>query len=666
MRYKMKTQIRSIILMFILSAAAYLPAQIKLPAVVGDNMVIQRDTMVNIWGWAAPNAKISVSGSCMKAPASAVAGKDGKWSANFESLGAGGPYTLAMKDNSDGSTVELKNILCGEVWLCSGQSNMGFTVARVDNAKQEIDSANYPNIRLFNIPTASSPEKQTDVKAAWVECTPESVSNFSAVGYFFGRNLHTELNIPVGLINSSWGGSIIEAWIPTEGYEGLGLLDNILGQIKQKTPGSPEYTENLKKAIESVQDWRTKAVEAMKNGTSVPDLPAVSLNLMQGNHGIQGLFNAMIHPIIPYTIKGAIWYQGESNLLDGMLYSEKMKALIGGWRKLWGVGEFPFYYVHLAPYKYSGINNLPYLWEAQLYALNIPNTGMAVTNDIGNFTDIHPTNKQDVGKRLSLWALAKDYGKDIVYSGPLYKSVKFQDGKAYVTFDHSGSGLATRDGKTPDSFEIAGGDNVFHAAQAKIEGKDTVVVWSDKVTDPKVVRLGWTDGASPNLINKEGLPTASFSSDIEIRTLPKGKNLALNKPYECSNTNLHGSAWRQGLTNGNWGEDALNCFATNEETVFPKYATIDLGKIETVSKVHIGVPSFGSTKTVQIELSTDGKDFKYAGQYVFSQKKSERKMISFNPAQARYVRVVYPDYYTTSVNYSVGFMFTTEVEVYSN
>ncbi len=664
----MNRHLRNIIaICILLIAASYLPAQIKLPAVVGDNMVIQRDAKVSIWGWAAPNAKISISGTCMKAPASAVAGKDGKWSASFDSLGAGGPYTLSMKDSSDGSTLELKNILCGEVWLCSGQSNMEWSIARSDNAAQETAAANYPMIRLFHIPKASSPDKQTDVSAKWMECTPENIPAFSAVAYFFGRNIHSELNVPVGLINSSWGGSVIQAWIPTEGYEGLDRLEDTLAQIKQKTPGSPEYTENLKKAIESVQDWRTKAVEALRTGTFVPDLAAVSLNLPQNNHGIQGLYNAMIHPIIPYTIKGALWYQGESNRLDGMLYYEKKKALIEGWRKLWGVGDFPFYYVHLAPYKYPDEESLPLVWEAQLYSLNIPNTGMALTNDIGNYDDIHPTNKQDVGKRLALWALAKDYGKkDIVYSGPLYKKVRFENGKAYVSFDHSGSGLTTRDGKSPDWFELAGDDGVFHKAQAKIEGKDTVVVSSSEVKDPQVVRLGWNKRATPNLMNKEGLPTPAFSSDIEIRLLPQGKNLALNKPYESSNVNRHGEAWKQGLTNGNWAEDALNCYATNEDMTFPKHATIDLGAIETVSKVYIGVPAFGSTKTVQIALSTDGENFQQAGEYVFSQKKSERKMISFKPAKARYVRIVYPDYYTTQVNYSPGFMFTTEVEVYSN
>ncbi len=664
----MNRQIRNIITVCILFAAAStLLAEIKLPAVVGDNMVIQRDTIVNIWGWAAPNAKIAISGSCMKSPAAAVAGKDGKWSASFSSLGAGGPYTLTIKDGSDGSTLALNNILCGEVWLCSGQSNMEWRVSSSDNPAQEIAAANYPKIRLFHIPKASSPDKQKDVVASWVECTPENIPNFSAVGYYFGRNLHDELNVPVGLINSSWGGSVIDAWIPTEGYEGLDRLGSILSQIKQKTPGSPEYTENLKKAIETVQDWRTKAVEAMKTGTSAPDLAAVSLNLPQNNHGIQGLYNAMIYPIIPYTIKGALWYQGESNRLDGMLYYEKKKALIEGWRKLWGVGDFPFYYVHLAPYKYPDAESLPLVWEAQLYCLNIPNTGMAVTNDIGNYENIHPTNKQDVGKRLALWALAKDYGKkDIVYSGPLYKNARFANGKAYVSFNHSGSGLTTRDGKTPDWFEVAGDDGVFHKAQAMIEGKDTVVVSSDEVKEPQAVRLGWDKSATPNLMNKEGLPTPAFSSDIEVRTLPQGKNLALNKPYESSNPNTHGDAWKQGLTNGSWAEDALNCYATNENVEFPKYATIDLGAIETVGKVYIGVPAFGSTKTVQIELSTDGKDFKPAGKYVFSQKKSERTMISFKPVKARYVRVVYLDYYTTVVNYSVGFMFTTEVEVYSN
>ncbi len=663
----MRTHIKVIIAIYTILASSTAFAQIELPAVFGDNMVLQRDTMVRIWGQAAPGGNISISGSCMVSSAKAQADSSGKWSAEFKTKSAAGPYMLTVKDNSDNTIIKLNNILCGEVWLCSGQSNMEWPVAKTDNAKEEVAGASYPNIRLFHIPKKSSPDKQTDVDASWQECNPQNIPGFTAIGYFFGRYIHKELDVPIGLVESAWGGSVIDAWAPTEGYEGLGRLEDRLREIKQKTPGTVDYQSRLKKAIENVSHWQEQAADAMKAGCAVDDLPAISLNLRQGNHGIQGLYNAMIHPIIPYTIKGVLWYQGESNIHEGALYHEKQKALIGGWRQIWDQGDFPFYYVHLAPYKYSQTEALPFAWEAQLYSLNIPNTGMAVINDIGNYENIHPTNKQDVGKRLALWALAKNYDReDIVYSGPLFKSAEFKGSKAIVTFDHSGSGLTTRDGKAPDWFEVTGDDGKFYKAKATISGKNTVTVWADEVVAPTIVRLGWDQGATPNLMNKEGLPTPAFSSDIALRLpLPQGKNHALNKPYDCSDQNTHGVGWKRGLTNGSWAQDALNCFASNENETFPKNATIDLQSTETVSGVYIGVPAFGSTKTVQIELSTDGKDFKPVGKYVFKQKKSEKARIAFKPQQAHYVRVVYLDHYSAKVGYNPNFVFTTEVEVYS-
>ncbi|AQQ69792.1 F5/8 type C domain protein [Limihaloglobus sulfuriphilus] len=660
----MKKQICCIIVSLIILTGSVF-AQIELNSVFDSGMVLQRNTTVNIWGKASAGAQVTITGSCMVNPVTVRAGSGGQWQAGLETKGAGGPYNLIITDRKDNSAIELTDILCGEVWLCSGQSNMAMSVGNSNDAQEEIANADYPNIRLFQIPRLSSPDKQDDVNAKWQVCSPENIPDFSAAGYYFGRKLHKELNVPIGLIHSSWGGSRIEAWIPTLGYEDLDRLSGIYEEIKAKTPGSSEYNSKLKEAMASVEKWQKEALQALKDGKAVNDLPAVSLNLQQGNHGIQGLYNAMIHPIVPYTIKGVIWYQGESNRLDGMLYYEKMKALIGGWRSVWNQGDFPFYYVHLAPYRYADDEWLPLVWEAQLHSLTIPNTGMAVTNDIGNYQDIHPKNKQDVGKRLALWALAKDYGKTaLVYSGPLFKSADFAGGKAVVKFDHSGSGLTTRDGKAPDWFEVAGDDGVFHKANAEITGKDTVTVWSEEVTSPKIVRLGWNKRATPNLMNKEGLPTPAFSSDIQTRLLPEGENFALNKPYTCTNENTHGTAWRQGLNDGSWAENSVNCFASNESDKFPKYATIDLEQIKTVSKVYIGVPAFGSTRNVEIQLSTNAKDFKTVGKYEFSLKKSEKALISFPPQQARYVRVAYLDTYKTRVNYNENFVFTTEVEVY--
>jgi sialate O-acetylesterase len=659
----MKKQICCILILIILTGSAI--AKIELNSVFDSGMVLQRNTTVNIWGQASPQAQVTITGSCLINPVTVRAGRGGEWQAGLETKDAGGPHNLIITDQKDKTSIELTDILCGEVWLCSGQSNMQMSVANSDNAQEETAKADYPGIRLFHVPMASSPDKQSDVNAKWQKCSPETIPGFSAAGYYFGRKLHKELNVPIGLIHSSWGGSRIEAWIPTVGYEGLDRLSNIYEEIRAKTPGSSEYAANLKAALSRVEQWQKQALEALKEGKAADDLPSVNLNLPQANKGIQGLYNAMIHPIVPYTIKGAIWYQGEANRLDGMLYYEKMKALINGWRKVWNQGDFPFYYVHLAPYRYGEDEALQLVWEAQTQSLTIPNTGMAVTNDIGNYQDIHPKNKQDVGKRLALWALAKDYGKtDLVYSGPLFKSADFAGGKAIVKFDHSGSGLTTRDGKAPDWFEIAGDDGVFCKANAEITDKDTVTVWSEEVSSPRIVRLGWNKGATPNLMNKEGLPTPAFSSDIKTRLLPEGENFALNKPYTCTDENTHGTAWRQGLTDGSWEENGLNCFASNETSRFPKYATIDLEQIRTVSKAYIGVPAFGSTRNVEIQLSTDGKDFRTAGKYEFSLRKSEKALISFPPQQARYVRLAYLDTYGTRVNYNENFVFTTEVEVY--
>ena len=246
-------------------------------------------------------------------PVEAQVDADGKWKAAFKTKGAGGPYNLIVKDKSDDTSVELTDILCGEVWLCSGQSNMEWSVSRADNSEEEIANADYPNIRLFHIPKATSPDKQTDVNAKWEKCSPETIPGFSAVGYFFGRSLYKELNIPIGLIESAWGGSVIEAWIPTVGYNQSDRLDALYNEVKAKTPGSSEYTKKLQEALTKVKAWEKDASAALRNGTAVDDMPAIQLNLRQGNHGVQGLYNAMIHPIVPYTIKGAIWYQGESN-----------------------------------------------------------------------------------------------------------------------------------------------------------------------------------------------------------------------------------------------------------------------------------------------------------------------------------------------------------------
>lgn len=448
-------------------------ADVKLPAVIGDNMVLQRNAEVPVWGWDTAGTEVTVS--LGKAKVSAKADESGKWMVKLPAMKAGGPHEMTVAGSN---TVTVKNILFGEVWLCSGQSNMEWTVGRSNNPKEEIAAAKHPNIRHIKIPHRPSDKAESDVPSkGWEVCSPETVANFTAVGYFFGRHLQQELDVPIGLLGSNWGGTRIEPWTPPEGFKQVPALKEIADNL-DKFP-----TKNAKGAI---------------------------------NHQSPlALYNGMISPLLPYEIRGAIWYQGESNLRDGLLYEQKMYALIKGWRTIWNNPELPFYFVQIAPYHYGNADPglLAELWEAQANVLSLPHTGMAVVTDIGNLKDIHPRNKQDVGKRLALWALAKNYGKsDLVYSGPTYKGIKVEGNKVRVSFDHVGAGLASRDEKPLNHFTIAGQDGKFVEATATIED-NTVVVSSPDVAEPKAVRFGWHKLAEPNLMNKDGLPAVQFRSD---------------------------------------------------------------------------------------------------------------------------------------------------------
>lgn len=463
-------------------------ADVKLPAVISDGMVIQRGLPVALWGWADPGEKVTLelvvtapradgSSSGFGEATTVTADADGKWSVTMGKFdSAGKPAKLTVKGKN---TIVVNNILIGEVWLCSGQSNMEWRMTQINDSAAEIAAAEYEHIRLFNIPRVRAAKPQNDVNASWKPTTPQSVKDFSAVAYFFGRHLHKELDgVPIGLIKSAWGGTLIQPWTPPVGFESVDALK-----------GERDKYQNL----EQVEKLSHQA------------------------HTV--LYNGMIHGVVPYTIRGAIWYQGESNRGNGLYYRDLMEGLITGWRKTWSIKgneQFPFYFVQLAPYRYGGDRPdlLPLIWQAQTQAMQtIPNTGMAAIVDIGNTRDIHPTNKQDVGKRLALWALAKDYGKKtIVYSGPIYKSMKVDGDKARISFDHTGGGLVSRNDKPLTHFTIAGEDKKFVPARATIDG-DTVVVESDGVKNPAAVRFGWHQEAEPNLSNKEGLPASPFRTD---------------------------------------------------------------------------------------------------------------------------------------------------------
>jgi sialate O-acetylesterase len=419
-------------------------ADVKVPSVFASHMVVQRDKPLVVWGTADKGESVTVSFGGKDA--TAKADDDGKWKVTLPKFEANAKaQKMTIKGNN---TLELEDVLVGDVWLGSGQSNMEWPLSATDKSKQAIDDAKHPNIRLMHVKKVSKNEPQKDVvlekNGAWTACTPESARNFSAVLYFFGVRLQKDLDVPIGLINSSWGGSAIQPWT-----------------VEGKTSG--------------------------------------------------GMYNAMIAPLQPVALKGIIWYQGESNMSEGMKYRDRKEALIKGWRKTFGQEDLPFYFVQIAPFSGYGKNSLPDLWEAQTACLKIANTGMAVTTDITeNVGDIHPRNKRDVGDRLALWALAKAYGKkDVVYSGPLYKSMKVDGGKVRLSFAHVGGGLKSRDGKALSEFEIAGEDGKFVPAEATIDGKE-VVVQSKDVEKPTQVRFGWRNVANPNLSNKEGLPAGPF------------------------------------------------------------------------------------------------------------------------------------------------------------
>ena len=488
-------------------------AEVTLPRVIGSNMVLQRDMEVPIWGWASAGKEITISLSTDNESAESlfstttVADAKGNWRIELPAMSAGGPYRLHVTSSN---TLELTNVLFGEVWICSGQSNMEWSVRASKDSETEIAAADYPMIRLFDIPHRPSGLLQQDVEADWHATTPKTIENFSAVGYYFGRKLYKNLDVPIGLISTNWGGTRIEPWTPPVGFANVPALKSISKEIQD---ADANYYQQLPQKMKEIEAWIAETRKALETGARLTQMPE-NRHALRHHARPTGLYNGMVHPIVPYAMRGALWYQGESNLRDGMLYHEKMKALINGWREVWEQGDFPFYFVQLAPFNYGGRNAdplfLPQIWEAQAATLAVPNTGMAVTTDIGNLRDIHPRNKQEVGRRLALWALAKTYSRnDVTHSGPLYKSMKVAGNTIRLSFDSVGSGLMARDEQPLTWFEIAGEDKQFVEAKATIDG-DTIVVSSDTVANPVAVRFGWHQSAEPNFVNKEGLPASPF------------------------------------------------------------------------------------------------------------------------------------------------------------
>jgi sialate O-acetylesterase len=495
------------------AAAATAAADVKLPGVFGDHMVLQRDAALPVWGAADPAEKVTVSLDGQSQ--TTQADTSGKWSVALSPVKAGGPYVLQVQGKN---TVQFSDVLVGEVWLCSGQSNMQMTVSEVRNKDAEIAAANHPRIRMLGVARKTAEEPQTSSGGEWRVCSPKTVAGFSAAAYFFGRRLHKELQVPVGLIDSSWGGTPIQGWTSQ--------------QAQQATPELAGFVKGMQRAIETwnpaaakqrytaqLQQWKNDAAAAKAAGKSFktrqprkPEDPRIA----PGSPG--RLYNGMIAPLAPYAIRGAIWYQGEANAGGGAaLYGLQLRTMIANWRAIWHEGDFPFIYVQLpnfmAPQQQpSETAGWPILREQMLKTLAFPGAGMAVTIDIGEADNIHPKNKQEAGNRLAQWALAKTYGKHIVPGGPLYKSMHKEGAKIVVEFDDVGDGLAAKDGGKLEGFAIAGGDKNFVWADATIEGR-TVVVSSPAVQDPVAVRYAWANNPKCNLYNQAQLPASPFRTD---------------------------------------------------------------------------------------------------------------------------------------------------------
>lgn len=509
-----RSDVRSaaIILLLLSACAPAALAEVRLPAIFGDHMVLQQNQRDRVWGWADPDEDVSIS--IDQQSRSTRAGRDGKWLVELDPMPAGGPHTLTVKGKN---VVTFKDVLIGEVWVCSGQSNMEWPVSSANDPDLEIRTANLPKIRLITVPKVGTQERQSDFNGNWHVCSPETVGGFSAVGYFFGRLLNQALDVPVGLIDNAWGGSACEAWVRRD----LLTADERYKQLLERW-AQTEKTYDAEKAKAEFEarmaEWSEAEQKARAAGQQPPPKPQQPGNPLTGNARPANIYNGMVAPIIGYGIRGAIWYQGETNASRAYQYRSLFPLMIRSWREEWSGGDFPFYWVQLADFRNEKAEPAESDWaelrEAQTMTMSaLPNTGEAVIIDLGEAQDIHPRNKQDVAKRLARWALARDYGHPIVYRSPIYRSMEKQGNKILLTFDYAGVGLRTFDVKDVRGFAIAGSDQKFVWAKANIVQADQVEVWSDEVADPVAVRYAWADNPVCNLQNREGLPVTPFRTD---------------------------------------------------------------------------------------------------------------------------------------------------------
>jgi len=489
-------------------------ADIKLPVVISDNMVIQENAEIPIWGWASAGEQVTVS--ILSQKHTAYADANGQWRVVLEPLTSKLPLEMKVQGKN---TVTVQNILTGEVWLASGQSNMEWSLALSLNAEEEVKNAEYPAMRFFRVPSIPADELAADCNGRWVVCTPKVAGGFSAVAYFFGRYLHKELNRPVGMIESPYGGTVIEAWMSDKSLRSTPDYTAIMNRYNVDANKYKEFAARHRQKLEQWQKGKNADINDNKPIPPKPEMPIEETVLLR-NYPSR-LFNAMINPLIPYSIKGVIWYQGESNALAGRSYQyiRLFPAMLDDWRNRWGY-DFPFYSVQLTSFAnnagQSDDSNNPDWAEfrdIQLKMSLLKKSDMAVTVDVGEPNNIHPKNKQEVGRRLAIIALAKTYGKNIVCSGPVYDSMEVSGEKILLAFKQADGGLVVK-GKGLDEFMICGGDWKFVKAKAQITDSNHIMVYSEQVEKPIAVRYGWRRcPINCNLYNAAGLPSSPFRTD---------------------------------------------------------------------------------------------------------------------------------------------------------
>ena len=521
----------------LLASSAFARAELSLPNFFSDHMVLQRECAASIWGTSTPGTDVVVQfkGNSAKAKADA----DGRWRLGIET-GAADANGTALTVTSDDQTVTINDVLVGEVWFASGQSNMVFTMNRVPAYADLLTKANHPQIRMFNAPTVTAVDPQDDIEGEWTLCSPDTAPGYSAVAFFFARKLHTELEIPIGVIKSAWGGKPVETFTSREALNTLpgtkALVDTAMEADTRYDDAKAQvaYQARLDQWQAAAAEQKAKPAAERKKLPRKPAKPKRPLDT-EGKPGV--LFNSMIHPFVGYTMRGAIWYQGEANAKPGAVpYDKTLPLMINDWRKRWN-DDFSFYFVQLANFRTPSTEpGTPDDWallqdRMRLILDTTPKTGMATINDVGEAKDIHPKNKKDPGERLALWALAKDYGKNIVYSGPLYQSFEHGKGAIFVKFEQAGDGLKSRDGEPLQRFEIAGKDQKWHWADAEIRSKNEVMVSSPDVGQPVAVRYAWASNPEgANLVNSEGLPASVFRTDdwndVQTSQTPAAKTIS--------------------------------------------------------------------------------------------------------------------------------------------